>query len=351
MQDACPCVCMCNSLSVQAWQESGALAVLYAQSAASLHQGCLVWPGISGTGRIAIAGSALKVQVDADRWQTLGWARQWRQMACQQSPASRARLYLRHQSCCERGALLRRAMCTPLVSWPGIWSAWTAALRRWMMSKFTTRCGPRFGFSWYCFCRLHLFGRIEGKIMWCCHWEACLYRELIGRCCAWSWMCIGWGRDVLVLLWPIPALLMWQPWSTSWSPALLIVVCTLSCGEIRGCIHVFVLLGQVLENNWRPAFPKETPQQYRDIVCACWATEKRNRPTFHEVRVTLTKMLAEVCFLSPLLNVAVLAFFHALCGASLFYVVIVPLVQFVRDAHGIFYNVPNDFLMCPFWNR
>ena len=114
---------------------------------------------------------------------------------------------------------------------------------------------------------------------------------------------------------------------------------------------MFVLLGQVLENNWRPAFPKETPQQYRDIVCACWATEKRNRPTFHEVRVTLTKMLAEVCFLSSLLNVAVLAFFHALCGASLFYVVVVPLVQFVRDAHGIFYNVPNDFLMCPFWNR
>ncbi|CAL8467290.1 g6827 [Coccomyxa elongata] len=50
---------------------------------------------------------------------------------------------------------------------------------------------------------------------------------------------------------------------------------------------------QVLEKNWRPAFPKETPQQYRDVVSTCWATEKKDRPSFHKVRLTLTKMLAE----------------------------------------------------------
>ena len=82
---------------------------------------------------------------------------------------------------------------------------------------------------------------------------------------------------------------------------------------------MFAPLIQVLEKNWRPAFPKETPQQYRDIVSACWATEKEDRPSFHEVRLTLTKMLAEVASLA-FLNVMLSSMLQACSNLCLDYV-------------------------------
>ena len=51
---------------------------------------------------------------------------------------------------------------------------------------------------------------------------------------------------------------------------------------------------QVLEKDWRPDFPEETPEAYKDVVRRCWATERKDRPSFKEVRGSLTDMLNEV---------------------------------------------------------
>lgn len=51
---------------------------------------------------------------------------------------------------------------------------------------------------------------------------------------------------------------------------------------------------QVLEKDWRPDFPKETPDLYKEVVTQCWATERKDRPSFKDVRGSLTDMLNQV---------------------------------------------------------
>ncbi len=50
----------------------------------------------------------------------------------------------------------------------------------------------------------------------------------------------------------------------------------------------------MLEKDWRPDFPEETPEAYKDVVKRCWATEREARPSFKEVRGSLTDMLNQV---------------------------------------------------------
>ncbi|KAK9918207.1 hypothetical protein WJX75_002257 [Coccomyxa subellipsoidea] len=48
---------------------------------------------------------------------------------------------------------------------------------------------------------------------------------------------------------------------------------------------------QVLEKDWRPEFPEQTPELYKEVVSQCWATEREDRPSFKDVRGSLTDML------------------------------------------------------------
>lgn len=59
------------------------------------------------------------------------------------------------------------------------------------------------------------------------------------------------------------------------------------------------MLWQVLEMGWRPPFPPETPQPYQDLVNKCWATERKDRPAFKDIRTALTDMLAQVPTQAP----------------------------------------------------
>ncbi len=50
----------------------------------------------------------------------------------------------------------------------------------------------------------------------------------------------------------------------------------------------------MLEENWRPDFPEKTPEGFKEVIRECWATDRKDRPSFRDIRGSLTKMLNQV---------------------------------------------------------
>jgi hypothetical protein len=75
---------------------------------------------------------------------------------------------------------------------------------------------------------------------------------------------------------------------------MMFVLVVFEASKHNGGFTTMGVFHQVLEKDWRPEFPEQTPELYKEVVSQCWATERENRPSFKDVRGSLTDMLNQV---------------------------------------------------------
>ena len=68
----------------------------------------------------------------------------------------------------------------------------------------------------------------------------------------------------------------------------------ISMGSLAADLEEFQVRFQVVEQGWRPPFPHQTPEFMRDLISRSWSADRKQRPTFTEIRGVLTTYLSAV---------------------------------------------------------
>ena len=64
--------------------------------------------------------------------------------------------------------------------------------------------------------------------------------------------------------------------------------------DVQALMPHLQLVHQVLQNDWRPDFPADTPMAYKEMVHSAWSTDASQRPSFTMIRKMLDKMATDM---------------------------------------------------------
>ena len=68
----------------------------------------------------------------------------------------------------------------------------------------------------------------------------------------------------------------------------------ISMGSLVADLEEYQVRYQVVEKGWRPPFPHQTPEFMQVLISRSWVNDRDCRPTFTEIRGTLTTCLQAV---------------------------------------------------------